>query len=261
MSRVVLVHWKEEECGERAARLERAGHEVSCFTGGGAAGLRGLREDPPAAFVIDLARTPSQGRELGVWLRQQKATRRVPLVFVAGDAAKTARVRKLLPDAVFTTWPRVRGALTRALRAPPSEPVVPGTFDSYAGTPLAKKLGIRAGSVVALLGAPAGFDAALGRLPAGARVRRQARGRAGVVLLFARSLADLDRRFLYAARAVAEGGRLWICWPKRASGVRSDLTQRVVREYGLARGFVDYKIGALDATWSGLCFARRSGTP
>lgn len=258
MSRVVLVHWKEAECAERVRRLEGAGHAVRCFTGGGAAGLHGLRDDPPEAFVIDLTRMPSQGRELGLWLRQQRATRHVPLVFVAGDATRTARVRKLLPDAVFTTWPRVRGALTRALKSAPAEPIVPGTFAAYAGAPLVKKLGIRRGAVLALLGAPPGFESVLGRLPAGVRVRRQARGRADVVLLFARSLDHLDQRFLAAARTVTEGGRLWICWPKRASGLRSDLTQRVVREYGLARGFVDYKISAIDATWSGLCFARRS---
>ncbi|MBN2172181.1 MAG: DUF3052 domain-containing protein [Candidatus Krumholzibacteriota bacterium] len=149
--------------------------------------------------------------------------------------------------------------MTKALRTPPAEPVVPGTFASYAGAPLAKKLGIGSGATVALLGSPAGFEATLGRLPAGVHIRRQARGHADVVLLFARSLAHLDRRFLAAARTVAEGGRLWICWPKRAGGLRSDLTQRVVREYGLARGFVDYKISAIDASWSGLCFARRGG--
>jgi hypothetical protein len=130
-------------------------------------------------------------------------------------------------------------------------------MDSYAGTPLPRKLGIRAGATVALLGAPPGFERTLGPLPGGASLRRDARRPAAVVLLFAASSAALARRFPTVARAVADGGRLWIAWPKRASGAATDLTQAGVRAFGLERGFVDYKISAIDATWSGLCFARR----
>ena len=78
-----------------------------------------------------------------------------------------------------------------------------------------------------------------------------------VFILFARSAADLARRFDRAADAVAEGGRLWIIWPKKTSAIASDLTQNQVRQFGLARQWVDYKIAAIDPTWSGLAFARR----
>jgi len=88
-------------------------------------------------------------------------------------------------------------------------------------------------------------------------VRRHARGGPELALLFARSRADLERRFPAASRAVGEGGSLWIAWPKQASGVKTDLTQAVVRAHGLGEGWVDYKICAIDETWSGLCFARR----
>jgi hypothetical protein len=60
-----------------------------------------------------------------------------------------------------------------------------------------------------------------------------------------------------ASRKLAAGGRLWLIWPKKASGIQSDLSQTVVRKFGLEREFVDYKISAIDETWSGLCFARR----
>ncbi|MCP4662787.1 MAG: DUF3052 domain-containing protein [bacterium] len=130
-------------------------------------------------------------------------------------------------------------------------------MDGYSGTPLPKKLGIRAGSVVALLGAPAGFERKLGELPEGVRLKKQARGHADVILLFARSRANLEARFPAAARALAEGGGLWIVWPKKASGVASDLTLPAVRAFGLGSGFVDYKICAVDETFSGLLFARR----
>jgi CheY-like chemotaxis protein len=258
--RILLVHWNAGEAEQRAAILRRAGYAVECYSSHGGEDLRPLRDDPPRAIVIDLSRLPSHGRAVATWLRQQKATRHVPLVFVEGDPEKTARVRRLLPDAPCTTWRRIRGALREALARPPERPVVPGTMAGYAGTPLPKKLGIGAGAVVALLGAPEGFERTLGALPAGVRLRRDARGcsAAGVVLLFTKSRADLARRFPTAARALADRGKLWIVWPKKSSGVASDLGETEVRAFGLGSGFVDYKICAVDETWSGLCFSRRA---
>jgi hypothetical protein len=136
-------------------------------------------------------------------------------------------------------------------------PEVLGMVAGYSGTPLPKKLGIKDGSVVVLLGAPEDFGDTLGVLPSGVRIRREAVGKADVVLLFVASQADLAERFSTAAEILAEGGRLWILWPKKASRVTTDVGEREVRTFGLARGFVDYKISAIDVTWSGLCFARR----
>jgi hypothetical protein len=258
-ARIVVMHWDATEAGERAGRLRRAGYAAEPFAADPSpATLRALRDDPPAACVIDLGRRPALGRDVAIWLRQQRATRSLPLVLVAGEEAATRRVSEQLPDAVLATWRGIRGALRRALARPPAEPVVPRPMEGYASTPLPRKLGVRAGSVVALLGAPDGFDETLGALPDGVRLRRQARGRADVVVLFVTTADTLERRFPAAVRTMADGGRLWIAWPKRASGVASDLSQAVVRSYGLARELVDYKICAIDATWSGLCFARRA---
>jgi hypothetical protein len=126
----------------------------------------------------------------------------------------------------------------------------------YSGTPLPKKLGIKPGAVVALVDAPTGFEQTLGELPAGVRLRRDARGRAHLTLCFVRTRAELGRRIPALSRAAAQGG-LWICWPKKASGVATDLSDSVVRKVGLAAGLVDFKVCAVDATWSGLRFASR----
>lgn len=254
----MLVHWNAAEAAARAARLARTGHEVEIYSQHGGEGLRDYREDPPGAFVIDLERLPSHGRAVATFLRQQKATRGVPIVFVGGESGKLAKARELLPDAVYTDWGKIRGSLRDALRKPPSKPIVPGTMQGYSGTPLLEKLAIRAGDMLALLGGPVGFTKTLGPLPEGVRVRAQARQGANVILLFARSRGDLAGRFPGAAKALAERGRLWIVWPKKASGVQSDLGEAAVRAFGLDAGFVDYKICAVDETWSGLLFARRS---
>ncbi len=126
----------------------------------------------------------------------------------------------------------------------------------YSGTPLPKKLGIKENSVVALLDAPREFRKTLGKLPAGACLRRQADARCTLSLWFARSRADLERG-LRKAVALGAQGTVWIIWPKQASGVATDLKEGIVREAGLAAGLVDYKVCAVDATWSALAFARR----
>ena len=127
-------------------------------------------------------------------------------------------------------------------------------MDGYSGTPLPRKLGIKKGCVVALVGAPAGFEKTLGRLPERAPLRRQARGRCDLILWFPKSFRDLERRIGTLGR---KAEALWVAWPKKASGVESDLSQTVVRKTGLAAGLVDYKVCSIDATWTGLRFTRR----
>ncbi|MHC4224763.1 MAG: PleD family two-component system response regulator, partial [Planctomycetota bacterium] len=230
MQRVRLVHWHAEEAKERAAKLKTAGYAVD-HRALDAAALRDLKSKPPAAVIIDLSRIPSHGRDLALALREQKSTRHIPLVFVESAPEKVERVRKLLPDAVYASWGRIRGAVKRAIANPPKEPVIPRSrMDGYSGTPLPKKLGIKADAVVVLAGAPAEFE--LGRLPGGASVRRQSRGKRDLTLWFVTSRRELEPR-IERMGAFAKNGGLWIVWPKKASGRQSDLTQAVVRKVGL----------------------------
>ncbi|MFQ5945464.1 MAG: hypothetical protein ACE5NC_04360 [Anaerolineae bacterium] len=256
MHRLRLIHWKEGDAEERAERLRALGYEVDHDLIGSDT-LKSLRQDPPDAMVIDLSRLPMQGRDVGIAVRHSKATRNVPIVFVGGKPEKVSRVQEILPDAVYTEWGAMDGALEAAINHPPREPVVPeSVFAGYSGTPLPKKLGIKEGFVVALIGAPDDFEETLGALPEGAVVRRQRQGKPDVALWFGQSRRDVESRMERMSRFIGEG-RLWILWPKKASAVKSDLTQAVVREVGLAAGLVDYKIAAIDQTWSGLLFTQR----
>ena len=127
----------------------------------------------------------------------------------------------------------------------------------YSGTPLPKKLGIKEGHAVAFVGSPDEFRSTLGALPAGVRVKAQARGPLDVVVLFATRRSDLERRFSRLARALDPAGGLWIAWPKKSSGVATDLTFESVQAIGLDEGLVDNKVAAIDETWSGLRFVYR----
>lgn len=143
----------------------------------------------------------------------------------------------------------------------------------YSGTPLLQKLGIKPGHRLALLNAPAGFDTVvLGDLPADVATQTDLRGRPlDVIVFFATRRADLARRFRALMRSLQPAGGLWVAWPKRASGVPTDLTEDVVREMALEAGLVDNKVCAIDETWSGLrlvyrladrpCLAARARRP
>lgn len=256
MHRVRLIHWKAEEAEERIARLRAAGYDVD-YGEINPDALRDWRNNPPAAFVIDLSRLPLQGRDVAMSLRTRKTTRRTPLVFVEGAPEKIERIKTNLPDAVFTTWSRIRSSLKAAIAKPPANPVVPeSNLAGYSGTPLVKKLGIKPNSTVALVGAPKDFERTLGELPEGVKLKKQASKECDLIIWFIRMRAELYDRIKEMGELTGAGG-LWIVWPKQASGGARDLNQNVVRETGLASGLVDYKVCAIDAIWSGLKFARR----
>jgi hypothetical protein len=122
----------------------------------------------------------------------------------------------------------------------------------YSGTPLATKLGIKPGARIAFPAAPPGFADLVAPLPDAVAVRRQVRAPLDVIVFFTTSRAALERRLPRLRAALDPSGGLWIAWPKRASGVPTDLTEDVVRELGLANALVDNKVCAIDETWSGL---------
>jgi hypothetical protein len=237
MHRVRLIHWSAAEAEERAGLLRAAGWEVAHEPLNPGSRLRDLRENPPSAVVIDLSRLPMQGRDVGVALRHYQTTRSIPLIYVAGDPGKVARVRESLPDAVYTTWDRIHGALREAITNPPAVTAAPprSLLAGYSGTPLAKKLGIKPHSIVALVDAPVGFEALLDELPEGAELRRVSEGARNLTLWFVRSHAELEGEIERMVPLAAQGP-LWIAWPKKTSALRSDLTEGVVRSTGLAAG-------------------------
>ena len=127
----------------------------------------------------------------------------------------------------------------------------------YSTRSLPDKLGIKAGARIALVGAPEGYDATLGKLPPGVTRAKAVRGRLDLVQVFVKSRAELARRFPALKKALAIDGALWVSWPKKASGVATDLGEDAIREIGLAHGLVDVKVCAVDEIWSGLKFVYR----
>jgi hypothetical protein len=119
----------------------------------------------------------------------------------------------------------------------------------YSGTPLAAKLGIKTGATVVLLDAEPGV---ITELPPDVVVKSRVGGSADVVVFFVTKASKLERRMAAVEKMIFPSGSLWVAWPKRASGVETDVTDHVVREIALPRGLVDNKVCAIDDTWTGL---------
>ncbi len=126
------------------------------------------------------------------------------------------------------------------------------TSAGYSGTPLAKKLGVKADSSLAVIGDPGHFDELVAPLPANVTQRSTARGKADTAIFFTKKRSEFARRLDGLGRLIFPAGSLWIAWPKKASKVATDMTDDVIREVALPKGLVDVKVCAVDETWSGL---------
>ena len=133
--------------------------------------------------------------------------------------------------------------------------MTPTAHKDYSATPLARKLGVREGSRILVVGPPEGFS--IGTLPTGTEVAKTARGPLDVVVLFVTRRAELSRRFPALEEALDPDGRLWVAWPKKAANVDTDLTFEVVQGLGLDTGLVDNKSASIDEVYQGLQFVYR----
>ena len=127
----------------------------------------------------------------------------------------------------------------------------------YSGTPLVKKLGIKADDRVLLVNPPVGFESEIVAMAPGTTFVSESRVPLDVILLFVRSAKDLEAQFKRIAKKLTQSGGFWVAWPKKSSGLATDLSFDAVQRVGLAVGLVDNKICAINETWSGLRFVTR----
>ena len=211
-----LFHWNADEAESLAGKLEAAGYATSLHTQGGGLPVRDMQN--AAAVVIHLSRLPSQGRAVAAWLRGSKSTRGVPIVFVDGLPEKIARVKRDLPDAIYTSSKNLVGALKKARS--PARPVTPPQMMDGTGRTNAQKLGIREGARVLLIDPPANYVRVLGALPEG--VELVDAGPCDVTLWFVHDPGEYQRGLVSHSKRAASS-RLWIIW-KKASAISTAIT-------------------------------------
>jgi CheY-like chemotaxis protein len=257
MANIRLIHWNRTEAAAQIETLRTAGHDVAYDEKISPAIGRRIRETQPDAVVIDLSRLPSHGREVAVYLRGQKSTRDLPLVFAGGAEEKVAAVRQLLPDATYTTLGKLKSAVRAAMKNRPASPVVPPQMmERYALKTPAQKLGVKPDGTIALFEAPRGYAKILGEMPTGASILEEPADPCAVTIWFAHDpetfLAALPRMQRLASKT-----KLWVAWKKKAAAPTSRLSEDFVRNAAITAGLVDYKVCAIDATWSGLALAAK----
>lgn len=129
-------------------------------------------------------------------------------------------------------------------------------MSGYSGTPLPKKLGMKEGMTVAIINAPADFATTLGELPEGVETHDRIEA-SDIHIIFATEAAVMEPLFHEAMAQIPAEGAIWVAWPKKSSGVETDMTEDTMRELFLPTGMVDNKVCAIDETWSGLRFVVR----
>lgn len=127
----------------------------------------------------------------------------------------------------------------------------------YSSTPLAKKLGIKPYSIVALIGEPEGFQETINPLPDAVEFVDIGMTGIDIVLFFAREESEFEERFDTLLAILSDTGALWVAWPKKSAGTSTDLTFEIVQRRGLSAGRVDNKICSIDETFTGLRFVKR----
>ena len=250
-SSVRVQHWKQAEAQPLLKILRAAGHQVD-YNEAAESNARYIRETKPDAVVIDLSRSPAHGRELAVYLRGTKSTRHIPIVFVDGEPEKVQKIRELMPDAQYATLSKVAAAVKRAIAKPPAAPVVPPQMmERVTGRSTAQKMGIVAGTRVALIDPPADYARVLGELPQDVSLEEDPQEVLPVTVWFVRD-PDEYVRALPKKRGLAGRSKFWVVWPK---GQREGINGNLVREVALQLGLVDYKICSVNQVWTAMVFA------
>jgi len=274
MRTVKLLSWHEGVAG-KAKSLARKGVTVDATPLVRTSRVIGeLAEINPAALVLDMDRLPSNCREIALMLRASKSARHIPILFAGslppdgagGLPGKYARLKAELPDIPYAAWPDAGNALRSLLDQPMTAPPLVPPARVYT-TSLAQKLGIVATAAkekdkprkIALLAAPEGFVNLLGELPETVSFVPGITPGIQLAVCFVRTEDDLAATLDLLVYRLPEVVSAWIAYPKsKKVGTRqSTFSERDIRQRGLAAGLVDYKIASIDATWSGLKFARR----
>ncbi len=257
MPRVRLIHWKKSEAAAHLEALADAGYQVDHDEQFRPGLMKEWRRSPPDAFVIDLSRLPSHGREIAVALRQSPSTRCVPIVFCAGDPGKVSALRALLPDAGYCEVAELPSTLKKALAAPPENPVRPlAMMDRYKSRTAAQKMGIKERNSVALISPPRDVERVLGPLPPQVHLLESEKGdpSAQVHLCFVHQPDEL-RPTLSRLRSLANRSKLWVVWRKGGKAAAGNVTENLVRQCALDLGLVDYKVCAVNDVWTAMLFA------
>lgn len=253
MARVRLIHWKSAESGPLIDILRKAGHDVEYEEKFTSKLLPVIRAAPPQVFVLDLSRMPSHSRYVAAAFRQSPKTRHVPIVFVDGEPEKVALIRGQFPDALFAALAKVPSTIKAAMKLKPVSPVAPGRLFSYHPRTAAQKMGIAKNARIGVIDGPRDYERVIGAVADGVEFVEGAQPDCTMLIWFVTD-PDTYIEMLPRMRVLLSKSklRLWVLWKKGGTTRSGAVTQPLIREAGQEFGLVDYKICAVDKSWSGI---------
>jgi predicted metal-dependent hydrolase len=222
--------------------------------------IKKLFEHSFGGILIDLNFSPAQGRDIGIYLRKNKATRFVPLIFLDGDTEKVEKLRNILPDAFYISRDEIRYQLTTILELKIEEPIVPESlFEAYKEVPLVKKLAIKRGMRLLLINEPENFRSLLENNDE-LQYLTELTMENDLILWFLSTQDHITTQFHDILPLIGKGG-IWMFWQKKQGKASPYLNEVMVRKLGLSNGLVDYKICSVNPEWTGLKFVTRKTRP
>lgn len=248
--RALLLHWKEEELADLAARLSGSGFHIEPYVPVPGEGLKGLvARDRPELLLISLDRLPSNGHAVAAHFQKRKDARTIPIVFIGGAPEKVEKIRAAMPRAWFTCWDSAASVLQQAATgsAPPvakEKPASPPPRAMY------EKLGLKADSEVAVLGAPADLYRLVPDLPFEVFEVDQPGPRTDTTLWFLRSMDEVNDGFAWIAARMSRP-RIWTFYRR---GSKSGMNWGLLSERAAAVGLAQYKILRFSDEWTGVAF-------
>ncbi len=255
--RVLLLHWKQEEIAELAARIS-PGFDVDACVPVNSEGMKVLAQrDVPSVLVVCLDRLPSHGHAVAHHYRNRKATRHVPVVFVGGVPEKVEKIRAVMPGTRFCSWKTVVKTVREACENPIVSLADAVKSKPQPERPLYLKLFLREGMHVALLAAPRDLSSLVPDLPFELDITEEPRRNTDLTMWFVRSAAELDDGFAWITAKMAKP-RIWVFYSRQNP---ERVTWASVSEIAAPYGLGQFKVLRLDNQWTGVAFGRRSNAP
>ncbi len=249
--RALLLHWKEEELADLASRLSGSGFHIEPYVPVPGEGLKGLvARGRPDLLLVSLDRLPSNGHAVADHFRKRKDARMIPIVFVGGAPEKVAKIRAAMPGCWFAGWDTAARTMQQAISGVGAPPVAREKLSLPPPRAMYEKLGLKADSEVAVLGAPADLYRLVPDLPFEVFEVDQPSPRTDTTLWFLRSLDEVDDGFAWIAARMSRP-RIWTFYRR---GSKSGMNWGLLSERAAAVGLAQYKILRFNDEWTGVAF-------
>ncbi len=233
-------------------------YQVTTLFFKGPESLNFITGERPSAIIFNLAKRPSTCRDLAIYIRKRKNLRMIPFLFIDGEEEKTEKIRDLFPEDYFCGKDDLNSIIIKILAEPGRLfPQPESLFSGYSGKSALEKLDIRKNENICLIDVDESFyslfEENVENYNIGSRITRETK----LTLIYLKEENNVAPFLRYYLENSRDDSSLWLCWPKKKGKIKTNLTQKFIRDTALGFGLVDYKICSINNNWSGMKFTRK----